>query len=99
MNRVKVNYYGVISPKLSGGQEESVCLLGEATVRDLFDLLVAKHGDGFKESLLTSDGQLQMVTRIYYNDCDINAINGLDTRLEDNSELSITVMPGTIPGG
>ena len=85
--------------KVSGGQEEEVCLSGEATVRDLLTILAEKHGDEFRESILTSDGQLHPVTRVFVNNFEINEFNSLDTRLGDDSELSITVMPGTICGG
>ncbi len=49
--------------------------------------------------MLTSDWELHPIAIIYLNGRDINEIEGLNSKLEDNSELSITVMPYEVYGG
>ena len=99
MSKVQVSYIGIILQKVSGEQEEEVSLSGEATVRDLLKILVEKHGNEFRESILTSDGQLKTAAIVQYDGSDINEIDGLDTKLGDNSELSIMLIAYMVTGG
>ncbi len=91
MSKVNVSYYGLIQ-RVSGNQEE-VYLSGETTVRELLHLLVERHGNEFRASLLTSDWRLQPMARVFIDGRDINEVDSLNTKLKDNSELSITVLP------
>ena len=99
MGKVKVSYYGMILQKVSGAHEEEVYLSGETTARDLLKILAEKHGDEFRESILTPDGQLRTAAIVQYNGRDINEIDGLDTKLGDNSELSIMLIAYMVTGG
>ena len=98
MNKVKIIYYGLIR-NMPSSQEEEIALSGEATVKDLLHLLVERHGDEFRASILTSDWQLQPTTIIQLSGCNISEIDGINTKLEDNAELSITAMSYMISGG
>ncbi len=98
MSMVKVTYYGLIQTT-SGNREEEIYLSVEATVKELLQLLVERHGSKFGSSLLTSEGQLQPMVMIHLNGGDITEINGLDTKLKDNSELSITILGPIVTGG
>jgi molybdopterin converting factor small subunit len=99
MSKVKVSYYGMILQKVTSDHEEEVYLSGENTVRDLLKILAEKHGDEFRESILTPDGQLQTAAIVQYDGHDINEIAGLDTKLGDNSELSIMLIAYMVTGG
>ena len=99
MSKVKVSYYGLILPEVSGNHEEEVPVSGEATIRDLLHLLVEKYGEGFKESLFTPDRQLQTAALIHLDGRDINELDGLDTRLRDKSKLSIMLIAYMVTGG
>ncbi len=98
MMKVKVAYYGLIR-NMPGSREEEISLSGEATVRELLHLLAKKYGDEFRASILTPDWQLQPLAMIHLNDCNINEIDGLNTKLEDGSQLSVTVITYAISGG
>jgi molybdopterin converting factor small subunit len=80
-------------------QEEENYLPGDATVRELLQSLVQRYGDSFRSMMLTPNWQLLPNTIIYLNGRDINEIDGLETKLADNSELSITVITYAIGGG
>ncbi len=91
MKKVKIIYYGMIRHKI-GHQEEEVNLSDEATVRDLVHLLAEKYGDEFRDNCLTSDLELKPLARIHLNGRDINEIDGLDTWLDDNSEVFVALL-------
>lgn len=91
MKMVKVSYYGMIRHRM-GHQEEEVNLSDGAMVKELVHLLAEKHGDEFKDNFLTSDWQLKPLARIHVNGRDINEIDGLDTHLEDNSEVFVALL-------
>lgn len=70
---------------LTGG-EESVQATGE-NVRALIDNLESKH-PGIKERLLDDKGVRRFVN-IYVGEEDIRFLDGLDTALQGNEEISI----------
>ena len=98
MVTVKISYYGLIKNVVDKAEDENY-LSGDATVKELLHSLVQKYGDGFRSMVLTSDWELHPIAIIYLNGRDINEIEGLNSKLEDNSELSITVMPYEVYGG
>ncbi len=98
MSKVKVVYYGLIL-SVTGNQNEEVHLSDEATVKELLHSLVERHGNAFRDSLLTSDWQLQPLVTIELHGCDISDMDGLNTKLEDNAELTITLIAPMISGG
>lgn len=99
MNKVKVSYYGLMFKTILNDLEEECQLPDGATVKDLLELLVARHGDEFRDLFLTPEWQLIPDTTVLVNECNINEGAGLETKLKDNSEISITVMMYTIDGG
>ncbi len=98
MSKVKVIYYGLIKNKVDS-QDDEIHISGEATVRELLRLLVERHGNEFRDKLLTSDWQLQPLVMIHLNGRDVNDIDGLNTKLTDNSELSIMLLAYVQTGG
>lgn len=98
MSKVKVTYYGLIRNVVDNKEGEH-CLSGGTTVGELLHSLVQKYGDRFRSMMLTSDWQLHPLAVIELNGRDIDEIKGLDTKLEGNSELCITVIPYLIVGG
>jgi molybdopterin converting factor small subunit len=100
MMKVRVKYYGVIrNPKIVDKLEDEICLFGSGTVEKLLQSLVRKHGDEFRSMLLTPDWEPLLTTSICLNGHDISETDGLNTKLEDNSELSITAVLAAIEGG
>jgi sulfur-carrier protein len=70
---------------LTGG-EEAVAVEG-VTLRDVIDHLENKH-PGMKERLLDEKGVRRFVN-IYIGDEDVRFLDGLDTKLSGNEEISI----------
>jgi molybdopterin converting factor small subunit len=70
---------------LTGG-EEAVQVSG-ATVKEVIDDLETKH-PGMRERLLDAKGVRRFVN-IYVGDEDIRFLDGLDTKLESGTEISI----------
>jgi molybdopterin converting factor small subunit len=66
--------------------EEQVTAAG-STVREVLDELEKKH-PGMRDRLLDAKGVRRFVN-IYVGDEDIRFLDGLDTKLEANSEISI----------
>ena len=98
MSQVKVIYHGLIKNKVDS-HEDVIYISNGATVKELLYLLVERYGKEFRASLLASDWQLLPTTMIHLNDHDINEIDGLNTKLQDGSELCVTVMSYIIRGG
>jgi molybdopterin converting factor small subunit len=70
---------------LTGG-EEAVKVSG-ATVRDVIEDMEKKH-PGMRERLLDDKGVRRFVN-IYVGDEDIRFLDGLDTKMENGTEISI----------
>ena len=98
MCNIKITYYGLIR-QIVDVQEEKSCIPDGGTVRELLQLLVHKYGEGFRNIILSSDWHLLPVAMLHLNGRDINEIDGLQTKLETNSDLSITVLANAISGG
>ena len=98
MGKVKIHYYGLIR-NIVDKEEVEVHLSDDDTVRDLLHSLVQSYGDGFRSMVLTPEWELLHIAMIHVNDRDINELDGLNTKLEGNSELSITVLAYEVIGG
>ena len=98
MSKVKVTYYGLLQ-HIVGNRENEYHVSDNTTVRDLLHLLVERYGNEFKANILTPDWQLHPLTVIQLNDHNINEIDGLNTMLMNNSELSIAVLAYLVSGG
>ena len=79
---------------LTGGNDE-VPIEG-GTVREVIDNLEGKH-PGIRDRLLDDKGAVRRFVNIYVGEEDIRFLDGLDTALEGNGELSI--VPAIAGGG
>lgn len=98
MVKVKVIYIGLLQ-RSTGTHEEELNLPIGATVKDLLSSLVQKHGEVFKSAILDTDGRLNGILAVLVNDCDIDDIDGLDTKLEDKSETCLMLYDLLLYGG
>ncbi len=98
MNTVKVIHLGLMR-NVVDKQEEEVNLSPETTVRELLHLLIQRHGNKFKSKVLTADWQLRPLTTIEVNNRNINEIEGLNTRLGNNSIVYIVAIVQPAMGG
>lgn len=95
---MKISYFGLVQPVVKYREEESSIPEG-TTVSALLRLLVEKYGDRFKDMMLTSDWKLHPLAMIHLNGRDIEEIDGLETALPADSELTVTVSPYLIVAG
>lgn len=68
--------------------EHEVVEVQADTVRAAIDALETKH-PGIKERLCDEKGAMRRFVNIYYRDEDIRFLENIETKLDDNSELSI----------
>lgn len=66
----------------------TVTLAGGANVRDLLDLLTARHA-GLAGELFTAPGVLKEYVNILKNGRNIHFIAGMDTKLEDGDVIAL----------
>ncbi len=100
MSKIKVEYCGLIrNPKIVDKFEDEIYLSDGSTVGELLRSLVQRYGDGFRSMLLNPEGELLPIAIIHLNGRDINEIDGLNTKLADNSQLSIIATAYAISGG
>jgi len=78
-----------------GCREEDIEVLHGSTVGQLLRVLVDKHGLPFQESVFKQSGELRATTQVCVDDCDINELEGFDTRL--GSEEKVTILVGVYP--
>ena len=97
-DKVKIQYYGLIK-NIVDREEDELPLIRGATIRDLLRVLVQKYGDGFRSMMLTPEWELLHIALIHVNDHDIEELDGLDTKLESDGEITITVVGYEVIGG
>lgn len=73
--------------KLTAGSDE-VSIEGAATIGALIDNLEAAH-PGMKERLCDENGAIRRFVNVYLNDEDVRFLDGSNTALKDNDEVSI----------
>lgn len=67
---------------------EATVELEPGTVADLIDQLDTRY-PGFKEQLLTSDGELHRFVNVYVNDEDARYLEKLDTKVGEGDKVSL----------
>lgn len=72
---------------LTAGEGE-VYVSGAANVREVIESLESKY-PGIKERLCDETGEVRRFVNIFLNDEDIRFLKGLDTPINDASEISI----------
>jgi molybdopterin converting factor small subunit len=77
----------------AGGESEAV--LEGATVREVLDGLYARF-DGLGERIADESGTLRRFVNVYVGGEDIRFLDGLDTPVQDGTEL--TILPAVAGG-
>ncbi len=67
---------------------ETTVELKPGTIGDLIEQLDARY-PGFKEQLLTDDGQLHRFVNVYVNDEDARYLDKLDTKVDEGDKVSL----------
>jgi len=92
MSTVKILTFANIK-KIIG---EKQFLMEAETVGDVLNKLLEEHGEPLKNELFDIKGKIKSMYRIVVNGRNINLIDGLQTKLED--EDMVVIMPA-IAGG
>ncbi|MEM2578449.1 MAG: ubiquitin-like small modifier protein 1 [Candidatus Bathyarchaeia archaeon] len=86
MAKVKVTLFGVLA-KIAG---EKIIYVNASTLREALDEVAAKYGeDHLKNRILDEKGNLRRFVNIYVNGRDVRFTGILETRLNENDEISI----------
>ncbi len=95
---VKVRYMGLVR-NTTGIPEEEVALPDGYRVGGLLALLQQRHGDSFRYSLFSPNGQLRPMAKVFIGEQEIGQMEGLDTQLGPGTEVSILVVVHPSEGG
>lgn len=96
--KVRVRYSGLVR-NVVGKNEEEVQVPGDLTVRQLLQLLIERHGNSFRDSLLAVGGQLLPNALVLVSGRDVAEIGGLDAEVGRDKDISIAVVVNSIIGG
>lgn len=96
--KAKVRYLGILKSMLN--LEEEVIELGtsKATVSDLLDEIIRRHGEDFRDQLLSDDGFLSPRIMLHVNG---ELVRGSDVKrkiIESGAKAEILVLP-SVAGG
>lgn len=88
--RIQISYLGLVR-NVIGCREEEVTIPPGTTVGELLASLALKHGDPFRMSVFRESGELRSTALVCVNDCDIQQLQGFDTRLGSGEKISVVV--------
>jgi MoaD family protein len=86
--KVKIQYFASVR-ELVNLSEETIDVPAGTNVRNLLDLLTAKHGDKLKEYLLDDTGNPRKHLQFLLNEQSIFQTGGFSTPLRDDSTFAI----------
>lgn len=67
---------------------EAVLSVEGGTIADVIDQIEARH-PGFKEQLMTGEGELHRFVNVYVNDEDARYLDKLDTKVSEGDTVSL----------
>ncbi|MEM2088519.1 MAG: ubiquitin-like small modifier protein 1 [Thermoproteota archaeon] len=85
MGRVNVALFGNLA-KIAG---EKIIFIEASTLGEVLNTLVAKYGEAFRNSIYDENNRARRFINIYVNGKDVRFLKGLETRLNDNDEVSM----------
>ncbi|HEY7554372.1 MAG TPA: MoaD/ThiS family protein [Candidatus Binatia bacterium] len=88
--QLHVSYLGLVR-NVIGLSEEDLEVLAGVTVGQLLAQLTARHGLPFKETVFKQSGELRSMSQVCVEDCDIDDLDGLDTKIDNGENVSIVV--------
>jgi MoaD family protein len=86
--KVKIQYFASVR-ELVNLREETIDVPAGTNMRNLLDLLAAKHGDKLKEYLLDDTGNPREYLQFLLNEKSISQTDGFFTLLRDGNTLAI----------
>ena len=98
LNTVRVRYFG-LARNAVGRDEEDLQLPRGSSVRDLMTHLASKNGDGFRASVMTTDGRLRYTSQVLIGDTAVQDLNGMDTPLVEGTPVTIMIIVYPTDGG
>lgn len=97
-SRVKVAYMGLVRNAL-GISNEEIDLPPGSRVSDLLAALEARHGETFRYSVFSSNGQLRTLVRVFIAERNIDDLDGLNTVLDTGGGVYILLLDHSLGGG
>lgn len=87
-SEMKVFYFATLRD-ITGKKDEVLNLPAINTLADLISHLCAKYGGGFRHWVCSEDGGFGSLSIFLINGIDSRSLNGMQTSLKDNDEISI----------
>ncbi len=86
MPSVRVKLYPIIAQRIKGN---STIIINADQVKDVINKLIEIYGDNLKKLILDENQQVKPTIGIFINGKNIQILNGMETRLNDNDEVYI----------
>jgi MoaD family protein len=86
MANVKVKLYPIIAQRVKGN---SIIMIDAEYVKDIIYKLIKIYGESFKNLILDENQQIKHTIGIFVNGKNIQTLNGVETKLNDNDEIYI----------
>ncbi len=86
MPSVRVKLYPIIAQRIKGS---STIIINADQVKDVINKLIEIYGDNLKKLILDENQQVKPTIGIFINGKNIQILNGMETRLNDNDEVYI----------
>jgi molybdopterin synthase sulfur carrier subunit len=85
LGRIKIAFYGALA-KITGEKSTDI---EAVTLKEAINELNSKYGERFKNGVFDERRKLTRFINIYINGKDIRFLNHLDTKLNDEEQVSI----------
>ena len=95
---VSIEYFGIIREQVPSPQERVEAPAG-TTVRGLFDRLVERHGEPFRDALLAPRGEPLPNVVLTLDGRRIADGSGMDRAVEADGVMQVLLLPPFIGGG
>lgn len=86
MANVKVKLYPVIAQRIKGN---SIIPMEADQIKDVINKLIEIYGESLKNLILDENQQIKHTIGIFVNGKNIQTLNGIETKLNDNDEVYI----------
>lgn len=73
---------------LTGGSSSETVEIEGSTVRETFDRHAEEHGPGLRDSVL-ENGEIKEFVNVYVDGEEVGHLDGLDTRVDDDSQIRV----------
>lgn len=96
---LRVKYIGFLPNLLGGRRDEMLSLHAEASVKDLLNMLIERHGEALKGALFDESGSLRRTAMVLLDGMNIVPLDSWGTKLNGAKEVNIVGAGQVASGG